>query len=154
LERTQETEKKIAEVKEGGDVSIKNSKYPVFTKDNLSIQIENCTQVGKKVKCNFLFLNKATDYYVKLIGRNMWDYTKLYDDEGNEYISNYARIANVSHSHEAEKVLIADIPMKGEIVFDVNKPIEFISKLQIGFYDRKHNVTYAVWRNVQVDKKD
>lgn len=154
LERTQKTEKKVEEIKNKGIKSRSNSRYPVYKKDNLSIQIETCLQKGNKVQCKLLLVNSDRDFYLEMIGRHRIKYSIMYDEKGNEYYSSYVKLANSGSEHEAAKKLIANVPVEGEIFFDVNKEIELITKLEVGFYyNGKRSRLIASWRNIQIDEK-
>lgn len=130
--------------------SIMNSKYPVFTEDNLSIQLERCFQNGNKVNCEITLLSKEKDYDIYFYGSNE-GYTKLYDELGHKFKGSFVKIANESDNKIIRINIIADTAMKGSISFDVNKKIESISKLQLVFKHYKKDRFDSVWRNVQVE---
>jgi len=106
-----------------------NSNYPVFTEDNLSIQLESCKQTGNKVKCELVFLSEEKDLQLYFYG-SLKSYTKFYDEQGNKFKSSLVKIANNSNSTQISTILIADIPMKGFVSFDVEREIESISKIE------------------------
>jgi len=149
LERTQETEKFVDELKQKSENSIKTSRYPIVTKNNFSAQIKSCVQKDKKVYCKFLIVNKGKDLPIVL---SRYD-TIFYDEIGNAYECGWVRISNTSEPVKARKKLIADIQVESEIVFNVTRNIELITKLEVKFH-LNDGWFSANWRNIEIDKSE
>ena len=107
---------------------------PTFTQDNLEFEALSCTQLGNRVVCRLKVVSKDKDSKgVNFLSVSSFAYSKIYDEDSNEFLCDNLKIANLSGS-SIIKDLIANSPVNMEMSFkSIDKKINFISMLTLRY---------------------
>ena len=85
-----------------------------FKNDKISIQFTEVKAIGEQLHCKFLITAIGSDETFNI----MMSKVKLFDTEGNEYISTRGKIGNKDIGpHTMRADLIAGVPVKGRFIF-------------------------------------
>ncbi|HET8797040.1 MAG TPA: hypothetical protein VFO89_05115 [Thermoanaerobaculia bacterium] len=130
---------------------------------DILFKLQKCTLSNRSVKCEFLVTNLAgvdRSFELGVAGREHFDSpyggAYFFDDQGNEYISSGARIANQERNEccSVAKILIPNVPMSGWVrVEGVDASIKTARLLRLKFRDQNEHA-FADFRNVPVGTRN
>ncbi len=113
-------------------------------------ELTGCEKNGNNIICNFIVKTNYRDRNFA-IGTNSYNATILYDDFGNEYLLNNAKIGDKQHHTYVEKRLIANISIKGNIIFsNISTQATKISLLDISIWGDDVTENRIQFRNVPI----
>ncbi len=122
-----------------------------YKKDPFLFECLECRQSGENVDCEFRITSVGKD--AELVIRSGGKYSRIIDEQGNDFFMSNIRLANVSGRNTQKKTLVADVPITAEFTFSgANRPVNLITKMEIYSVENFHSFIIPL-KNIPVTQK-
>lgn len=119
---------------------------------SFSFELQRCRAVDSNITCELVITNKGEDDELSLYsGRFKNALTRIFDEEGNEYLAGQVRLANKTSREEIRSLMVSDTGVKASITFEkVLLEAKKIKLLEIrGFSNAPLKVQF---RNIEITR--
>jgi hypothetical protein len=108
------------------------------------LEVQYCSRAGLRVRCQLLITNTSGDGVFHLHAQWGDLSSRIFDEDGNEYIANTARLGTRESTGWAANSLIKEVPMSATLIFENVSAQEQIAALIVGCWDGRHDYTLKI----------